>query len=85
MVAGTIREASMTAKILTGTKQEIAAAVAGIAGEVREAIVFVEDGASPQPAHATREDIFAEMEPYTVRVGTADYGRDSIYGDRDPE
>jgi hypothetical protein len=72
----------MKAQVLRGSKHEIARSVAGLAGEIREAIVFVEessDAASPV------EDIFAEMEAFTVQRGTTDYARDSIYRRRDGE
>jgi hypothetical protein len=68
----------MKAKVLRGSKQEIAETVARMKGEVREAIVFVEepaDGAAVVPA----EDIFAEMEPFTVQAGGADYAREALY------
>ena len=77
----------MTARVLTGSKQEIARKVADLDGEVREAIVFVEEpadlrstfgeggGADAQNA----EDIFAEMEPYMVHVGDADDSREALY------
>ena len=63
----------MTARVITGSKQEIAQKVASLEGEVREAIVFIEEpaGASPsaQDVPATVEEMFKEMEPYTVKVG----------------
>jgi hypothetical protein len=68
----------MKAQILRGSKQEIAETVVRINGEVREAIVFVEDpsdSATPAPA----EDIFAEMEPFTVMTGGADDSREALY------
>jgi hypothetical protein len=71
----------MKAQILRGPKQEIAEAVVRITGEVREAIVLVEepsDSATPAPP-APGEDIFAEMEPYMVHVGNADDSREAIY------
>ena len=67
----------MSAQILRGSKQEIAEGVIRIHGEVREAIVFVEE---PSDATASLgEDIFAEMEPFTVTAGGADYSREAIY------
>jgi hypothetical protein len=39
----------MTARVLTGSKQEIAQKVANLQGEVREAIVFVEEPADLRP------------------------------------
>ncbi|MGD0899720.1 MAG: hypothetical protein ABR915_17955 [Thermoguttaceae bacterium] len=67
----------MNVEVFKGSKREIAERVAQMDGEVCEAIVFVE-----RPSEATArqvEDIFAEMEPYTVNVGGADYSRDAIY------
>lgn len=68
----------MKAHVLTGSKQEIAEAIARMAGDVREAIVFVEEPVDSHPA-PTEEDIFAEMDPYTVQVGEFDDSRESIY------
>ena len=63
----------MTARVLTGSKQEIAQALAGMAGEVREAIVFVEEAAG------AAADLFAEMEPYAVQLSDFDDSREAIY------
>lgn len=68
----------MKVEIVRGTKQQIAEAVARIPGEVREAVVFVEEPSDLAP-EASEEDIFAEMEPFTVKVGDADYSRESLY------
>ncbi len=68
----------MKAQVVVGGKSEIAEAVARINGEVREAIVFFEEPMSAAP-EASQEDIFAEMEPFTVAAGGADYSRQSIY------
>src|SRR5689334_11183557 len=67
--------AIMTARVLKGSKQEIALQVANLEGEVREAIVFIDQppSASMQPAPATVEELFKEMEPYMVKVGNVDY------------
>ena len=75
----------MTAHVLKGTKLEIAQQVATLEGDVREAIVFVEQpqGASMQSVPATVEDLFKEMEPYMVNVGNVDYSREAIYS-REP-
>lgn len=64
------------ARVLTGTKQEIAEKVAEIDGEIREAIVFVEE---PSALSGSAADIFVEMEPFTVRQAGADDSRDAIY------
>jgi hypothetical protein len=66
----------MTAYVLTGSKQEIAEKVTQIQGEIREAIVFTDD---PPPPFDPTEDIFAEMEPYTVRATSVDDSREAIY------
>ena len=74
----------MTARVIKGSKQEIAEQVARMDGDVREAIVFVTNDAdvtlTPHAtATASGEDMFAEMDQYTVEVGNADYSRESIY------
>jgi hypothetical protein len=61
----------MKAHVITGSKAEIAEKIARFDGDVHEVIVFV-DG-------PIEEDIFAEMEPYTVQVGNADDSREAIY------
>jgi hypothetical protein len=67
----------MKTQVLAGSKQEIAERFARIEGDVREAIVFIQEPAdSPSP----QEDIFAEMEPFAVKQGTADYSRGALYG-----
>jgi hypothetical protein len=55
-------------------------------GDVREAVVFVDEppnGATLVPS--TAESLFAEMEPYSVKVGDADYSRDSLYSRKPDE
>ncbi len=71
----------MNARVLTGTKQEIVERMTEINGEIREAIVFVEeDGPSTTVAPDTpSSDIFAEMEPYSVRTDHIDDSRNAIY------
>ncbi len=73
----------MTARVLKGSKKEIAQKVASLEGEVREAIVFIEEPADLRPPGGERaqdaEDIFAEMEPYMVHVGGVDDSREAIY------
>ena len=49
-----------------------------MAGDVREAIVFVEEEAA-HPVQPIPADLFAEMDPFTVSVGGADYSRDALY------
>jgi hypothetical protein len=67
----------MTVQVLQGSKQEIAEQVAAISGEVREAIVFIEEPSDAVPASV--EEFFAEMEPYMVHVGNADDSREALY------
>jgi hypothetical protein len=77
----------MTARVLTGSKQEIAQKVANLQGEVREAIVFVEEstdlgsrgGEGGGQGARDAEGIFAEMEPYMVQVGEVDDSREALY------
>ena len=73
----------MNAQVLRGSKQEIAEGVTRIHGEVREAIVFVEE---PSDSSAVPDaDTFAEMEPFMVAAGGADYSREAIYARMDSE
>jgi len=78
--------------IVTGSKREIADTVSRIDGIVREAIVFVDEpqGANQIGAHngtvnGNPADLFAEMEPFTVRRGDVDDSRDAIYNRGDVE
>jgi len=68
----------MKTHVLTGSKGEIAESVVRIDGVIREAIVFVEEPSDSLPV-SSEEDIFAEMEPFTVRVGGVDDSRESLY------
>jgi hypothetical protein len=68
----------MKTHVLTGSKGEIAESVARIDGVIREVIVFVEEP-SDSSGELSEEDIFAEMDPFTVKVGGADCSRESIY------
>jgi hypothetical protein len=71
----------MSARVLRGTKQEIAATLAAIDGEVREAIVFVAEVAPTvpvAPAHSAG-DVFAEMIQFMVDVRDVDDSRETIY------
>jgi hypothetical protein len=68
----------MRVQVIRGSKQEIAEGVAQIQGEVREAIVFVEEPAAVNNDEGGA-DIFAEMEPYMVHVGDADDSREALY------
>jgi hypothetical protein len=66
----------MTAHVLRGSKEEIATMIAKMEGQIREAILFVDETAAPVES---AEDIFAEMEPYTVRISNVDDSREAIY------
>jgi hypothetical protein len=72
-------ELKMQAHVLRGTKQQIAENLARIPGEVREAIVFVEEPAPAEAWTPDREDIFAEMRPYMVDVEDLEDTREAIY------
>lgn len=65
----------MKVQRLTGSKQEITEKVAGIEGDFREAIVFVDEPTNDAP-HA---NLFAEMEPYTVQQPQVDDSRQTLY------
>lgn len=70
----------MTARVLTGSKQEIARKLTELEGEVREAIIFVEEPRATPPATSqTADEMFRQMEPYMARAGNVDYSRDAIY------
>jgi hypothetical protein len=71
----------MKTHVLRGSKQEIAESLVRISGEVREAIVFVEEAAAAAPAAGSpdAEDIFAEMLPFMVDGPDVDDTREAIY------
>lgn len=71
----------MSARVLRGSKEEIAAAVTRIGGVVREAIVFVDEPISLAPGAPAGDtgDIFAEMSPLMVDVRDVDDSREAIY------
>jgi hypothetical protein len=77
----------MKTHILRGSKQEIAEGLARISGDVREAIVFVEEPALTAPGAQTPDahDIFAEMRPFMVDVQDVDDSREAIYTRMDGE
>lgn len=66
----------MKARVLTGNKREIAEKVAQIEGDVREAIVFVDD---PLAAVDSEAEFFAEMEPFVVKQPEVSDSRNDIY------
>lgn len=70
----------MKTHVLKGSKQEIAAGIERISGEVCEAIVFVDEPASAATAASPpSEDIFAEMRQYMVDVPALNDSREAIY------
>lgn len=77
----------MKTHFLKGSKEEIAESLIGIAGVVREAIVFEDElpPVSPQSATDKYEDIFAEMNPYMVDAQDLDDSREAIYTRMDGE
>ena len=74
----------MKMHVLKGTKQEIAASLTQITGDVREAIVFEEESA-PVTSSPAGEDIFAEMRPFMVDACEIDDSREAIYTRMDGE
>jgi hypothetical protein len=75
----------MQAHVLRGTKQQIADNLARMPGEVREAIVFVEEPAQAEAQIPAGEDIFADMRPYMVDVEDLDDTRETVYTRRNGE
>jgi hypothetical protein len=70
----------MKTHVLTGSKAEIAEALARVDGVIREVIVVVEEPSDMLPPPLPGEDIFAEMEPHMVHVDEfVDYSREGIY------
>jgi hypothetical protein len=69
----------MTTRVLKGSKQEIAGQIAALEGDVREVVVYIDEPVPQLPVPATVEELFAEMEPYTVKVGDVDDSREAIY------
>jgi hypothetical protein len=69
----------MRAHVLRGSKQEIAEDLVRISGNVREAIVFVDEPVSAPATTDDTDDIFAEMRPFMVDVTRVDDSRDAIY------
>jgi hypothetical protein len=77
----------METRVLKGSKREIAERLIQIAGEVREAIVFVEEPvvAVPVVCPDVGENIFAEMVPFMVDVPEMDDSRQAIYSRMESE
>ncbi len=75
----------MQAHVLRGTKQQIAENLARMPGEVREAIVFVEEPAPTDVRRSDSDDMFAEMRPYMVKVEDLDDSREAVYTRGDGE
>jgi hypothetical protein len=71
-----VRKVTMKAQVLRGSKQQIADKVAKIDGDVKEAIVFVDE---PSASSASTVDTFADMDPFTVHQPTVDDSREAIY------
>ena len=71
----------MKTHVLKGSKQEIAESLVQISGEVREAIVFVEEPGTFAAVESggDSEDIVAEMRPFMVDVSEVDDSREAIY------
>jgi hypothetical protein len=72
----------MTIHVLKGSKQEIAETLIRFGGDVREAIVFVDEPptAGPNGATASGPDaMFDEMQPFMVDAHDLDDSREAIY------
>ena len=66
----------MMPHVFKGSKDEIIAQINRLEGNVREAIVFVDDSGETK---SNGTDIFAEMDSHTSGSGDFDDSRDSIY------
>jgi hypothetical protein len=79
----------MKTHVLRGSKHEIAQCLTQIDGDVREAIVFVDEPAPPPSAARTaaddNPDIFAEMRAFMVDAADIDDSRAAIYTRMDNE
>ncbi|MCI0380954.1 MAG: hypothetical protein L0215_25500 [Gemmataceae bacterium] len=75
----------MKTHVLRGSKQEIAQSLVRINGEVREAIEFEEEPATPATAPHESEDIFAEMGPFMIDAQDLDDSREAVYTRADGE
>ncbi len=71
----------MKTLVLRGSKQEIAEKLAQINGDVREAVVFVDEplAAAPEPLTFDETDLFAEMRSFMVDAPDVDDSREAIY------
>lgn len=70
----------MKAVVLRGTKEEIAKSIAGMTGDVHEAIVFMPETSNVQSLSMNASaDIFAEMRSEMVDVDYVDDSREAIY------
>jgi hypothetical protein len=71
----------MVTHVPRGTKHETAERLAGFEGEVREAIVFVEEPATAATPEGVADatDIFDEMRPFMVHADALDDSREAIY------
>jgi hypothetical protein len=75
----------MTMHVLRGSKKEIAESLTRIDGEVREAIVFVDEPVQFPTNEPASEDVFAEMRPFMVDAVHVDDSREAIYSQMDGE
>jgi hypothetical protein len=77
----------MKTHVLRGAKQEIAESLLRLSGDIREAIVFVEEPAPAPGGTATIDavDIFEEMQAFMVDGHEVDDSREAIYTRLDGE
>jgi hypothetical protein len=72
----------MKTHILKGSKQEIVEGLTRISGDVRQAIVFVDEppATAGDVGSGDAEDIFAEMQPFVAEGNSyVDDSREAIY------
>jgi hypothetical protein len=73
----------MSTQIPKGSKREIAESVARIPGEVREAIVFVEEPSGV--TEGSPRELFASMETFSAHAVGVDYSREALYSRMEDE
>jgi len=74
----------MKTQVIEGTPQQIVERITRLGSALVRAVVYTEEPATSAPTPSS-EDMFSEMDPYTVAVGHADDSRASIYTRREGE
>jgi hypothetical protein len=75
----------MKTYVLTGSKNEIAESLVQLSGEVREAIVFIEESDELTAVPGEAGDLFAEMDSFMMSAPRIEDSREAIYAPMDDE